>query len=220
MLQWKIYHFSSDFQTSKCKLKLVSRRSCCDRRDQIFFFFWAAARCWSRGKILGVVMLFVQILQWKLYHFWRDFRDFLWKKKLGCKGTLRAVVGSSEVCPWYRNLVLKVICHNFRATNGPNPTPAQRVWDFSLGKFGACVRLHGHWFLGWLRTKIGYDFAALLLFRGHRRAPVCSNSTPSWIPAASFFIFCMEDSVVSGRGHQGGSEYAIISGIDNEFVDL
>lgn len=148
MLQWKIYHFSSDFQTSKCKLKLVSRRSCCDRRDQKFFFFWAAARCWSRGKILGVVMLFVQILQWKLYHFWRDFRDFLWKKKLGCKGTLRAVVGSSEVCPWYRNLVLKVICHNFRATNGPNPTPAQRVWDFSLGKFGACVRRRGHWFLG------------------------------------------------------------------------
>jgi hypothetical protein len=31
----------------------------------------------------------------------------------------------------------------------------------------------------------------------------------------------MEDSVVSGREHQGGSEYAIIiSGIDNEFVDL
>jgi hypothetical protein len=30
----------------------------------------------------------------------------------------------------------------------------------------------------------------------------------------------MEDSVVSCRGHQGGSEYAIISGIDNEFVDL
>lgn len=113
-----------------------------------FFFFWAAARCWSRGKILGVVMLFVQILQWKNYHFWRDFRDFLWKKKLGCKGTLRAVFGSSEVCPWYRNLVLKVICHNFRPTNGPNPTPAQRVWDFSLGKFGACVRRRGHWFLG------------------------------------------------------------------------
>lgn len=49
---------------------------------------------------------------------------------------------------------------------------------------------------------------------------MCSNSTPSWIPAASFFIFCMEDSVVSGRRHQGGSEYAIIFEFDNEFVDL
>jgi len=30
----------------------------------------------------------------------------------------------------------------------------------------------------------------------------------------------MENSVVSGRGHQGGSEYAIIFGFDDEFVDL
>jgi hypothetical protein len=30
----------------------------------------------------------------------------------------------------------------------------------------------------------------------------------------------MEDSVVSGRRHQGGSEYAIIFEFDNEFVDL
>ena len=30
----------------------------------------------------------------------------------------------------------------------------------------------------------------------------------------------MKDSVVSGRGHHGGSEYAIIFGFDNEFVDL
>ena len=59
-----------------------------------------------------------------------------------------------------------------------------------------------------------------MLFRGHRRTPVCSNSTHFWIPAASFFIFCSEDSVVSGRGHQDGSEYAIIFGFGNELVDL
>lgn len=57
---------------------------------------FAAPRNPFAENFMGCDVLFVQILQWKISHFSRDFRDFFWKLTLGCKGNFQAVVCSSE----------------------------------------------------------------------------------------------------------------------------
>jgi len=138
MLQWKIYHFSSDFRANKRKFKLSSRSRASDTFQKNFFFPGTATRCRRRGKIWEKEA-FCDDSTVKNLPFFKRFPKFFLEIDSWMQAPLSGCVISIQFCPWYRKLVLKVNLAWFQAKIELTRVPARWVWDFSLNTFRACV---------------------------------------------------------------------------------
>ena len=138
MLQWKIYHFSSDFRANKRKFKLSSRSRASDTFRKKFFFPGTATRCRRRGKIWEKEA-FCDDSTVKNLPFFKRFPKFFLEIDSWMQAPLSGCGISIQFCPWYRKLVLKVNLAWFQAKIELTRVPARWVWDFSLNTFRACV---------------------------------------------------------------------------------
>jgi hypothetical protein len=116
----------------------------------------------KKNSLYGVWCAFCANSTVKNFPFFARFSWFFLEVDSWMQGQLSGCSLFKWIWPWYRKVVINVIKMNisllhptlatfwrdFRAKKGLNPSPAQRVWDFSLGKFGACVRRHHHWYSG------------------------------------------------------------------------
>ena len=108
MLQWKIYHFSSDFRANKRKFKLSSRSRASDTFRKNFFFPGTATRCRRRGKIWEKEA-FCDDSTVKNLPFFKRFPKFFLEIDSWMQAPLSGCGISIKFCPWYRKLVLNVI---------------------------------------------------------------------------------------------------------------
>ena len=123
MLQWKIYHFSSDFRANKRKFKLSSRSRASDTFQKNFFFPGTATRCRRRGKIWEKEA-FCDDSTVKNLPFFKRFPKLFLEIDSWMQAPLSGCVISIQFCPWYRKLVLKVNLAWFQGKNWTDSRPS------------------------------------------------------------------------------------------------